>query len=112
MLKKYLIERNVPNVGATPREDLKNLTNKSNEILGKLGADEIKRGESFVTDDKVYCVYEAANEDVIRKHAQECGMPADKISEIKETISPDFGQGDEFYKGHHAEQSNVNLNFS
>src|SRR6476619_5301024 len=96
LLKKYLIERNVPNIGSTGREDFKKLTAKSNSVLSALGEKDIKWGESFVTDNKVFCVYEAANEDIIRKHAQECGMPADKITEIKETLSPEFGEGDDF----------------
>jgi hypothetical protein len=112
MLKKFLIERNVPNAGSFSHEDFKKVTAKSNDVLGKLGADDIKWGESFVTDNKIYCVYEAANEDIIRKHAQECGIPADTITEIKETLTPDFGQGEDFYKGHHTQSPDVNLNFS
>lgn len=91
MLKKYLIERNIPNVGQSSGDDYQKMVATSKEILEILGSD-IKWGESYVTDNKIYCVYESANEDLIRRHAELGGFPADKISEIKETLSPEFGQ--------------------
>lgn len=108
MLKKYLIERTVPNVGASKDADFKKITASSNEILEKLGPD-IKWDESFVTSDKIFCVYEAANEDLIRKHAQMGGFPVDKITEIKETLNPDYGE--QLYRGKDHKE-NVNINFS
>ena len=110
MLKRYLIERDIPNVGASSGDDYKKMVGTSNEVLENLGPD-IKWEQSFVTDNKVFCVYEAASEDLIRKHAQIGGFPVDKIREIKETLSPEFGQGDEFYKGKEG-TGGVNLNFS
>ncbi len=91
MLKKYLIERNIPNVGGSTPADYQKMVGASKEVLADLGPD-IKWEESYVTDNKVYCVYQAANEDVIRRHAELGGFPADKICEIKETLSPEFNQ--------------------
>ncbi len=108
MLKKYLIERDLPNVGSSSEADYKKMVGTSNEVLKNLGPD-IKWEESYVTDNKVFCVYEAASEDLIRKHAEIGGFPVNKISEIKETLSPDFGQP--LYKGRE-NSSGVNLNFS
>lgn len=108
MLKKYLIERELPNVGTSSEDDYKKMVGTSNEVLENLGPD-IKWDESYVTDNKVFCVYEAASEDLIRKHAELGGFPVSKISEIKETLSPDFGE--QLYKGKQND-SNVNLNFS
>ncbi len=108
MLKKYLIERNIPNVGQSSEEDFQNMVSTSKEILQILGSD-IKWGESYVTDNKLYCVYEAANEDLIRRHAELGGFPADKISEIKETLSPDSNQNFAFKPEH---RPNVDMNLS
>ncbi len=91
MLKKYLIERNIPNVGESSGSDFQRMVGTSNEVLKNLGPD-IKWEESYVTDNKVFCVYQAESEDLIRKHAELGGFPTDKISEIKETLSPEFGQ--------------------
>lgn len=87
MLKKYLIERNVPNVGSSSEEEFKKMTGTSNEVLRDLGPD-IQWKESYVTDDKIYCVYLAKNEEIIREHAKKGGFPSDKISEIKTTLDP------------------------
>ncbi len=108
MLKRYLIERDIPNVGSSSKDDFKKMVGTSNEVLENLGPD-IKWEQSFVTGDKVYCVYEAANEELIQKHAKLGGFPTNKISEIIETLSPEFGE--ELYKGK-PEADGVNLNFS
>lgn len=108
MLKKYLIERELPSVGSSSEEDYKKMVGTSNEVLENLGPD-IKWDESYVTDNKVFCVYEAANEDLIRKHAELGGFPVSKISEIKETLSPDFGK--QLYRGKE-KSSGVDLNLS
>jgi hypothetical protein len=108
MLKRYLIERELPNIGSSSEENYKKIVGTSNEVLENLGPD-IKWEQSFVTDNKVFCVYEAANEELIKKHAELGGFPANKISEIKETLSPDFGQ--QLYKGKE-NNSGVNVNLS
>ncbi len=108
MLKRYLIERDLQNVGSSSEDDYKKMVGTSNEVLENLGPD-IKWEQSFVTDNKVFCVYEAANEDLIRKHAEIGGFPVSKISEIKETLSPDFGQ--QLYRGKE-DKSGVNVNLS
>ena len=87
MLKKFLIERNVPGVGNAQTEEYEKMTSTSNEVLKNLGPD-IQWKESFVTDDKVYCVYLAKNEEIIREHAKLGGFSADKISEIKTVLDP------------------------
>jgi hypothetical protein len=87
MLKKYLIERNVPGVGSAQAEEYEKMTGTSNDVLKNLGPD-IQWKESFVTDDKIYCVYLATDENIIREHAKLGGFPADKISEIKTVLDP------------------------
>ena len=86
-MPKYIIEREIPGAGDLSAEDLKSISQKSCSILQNMGP-QIQWVESFVTDDKVYCTYIAPNEDEIRKHAQEGGFPANKISEIKGVIDP------------------------
>ena len=86
-MPKYIIEREIPGAGDLSAEDLKGISQKSCNILQNMGP-QIQWVESFVTDDKVYCTYIAPNEDEIRKHAQEGGFPANKISEIKSVIDP------------------------
>ncbi len=108
MLKRYLIERTIPNVGHWSEKEFKEAVGHSNEVLQNLGPD-IKWEESYVTDDKIYCVYQAANEEIIRKHASMGGFPADMVFEIKEMLSPEYGQ--ELYRGKEPDR-NVNLNLS
>ena len=93
MLKKYLIEREVPGVGSSSSDQFKQLTSTSNEVLRNLGPD-IQWKESFVTDDKVYCVYLAKDENIIREHARLGGFPSDKISEIKTVLDPTTAEGE------------------
>lgn len=87
MLKKFLIERNVPGVGNSKASEFEKMTGTSNEVLQNLGPD-IQWKESFVTDDKIYCVYLAKDENIIREHATLGGFPADKISEITTVLDP------------------------
>ncbi|MCY3803591.1 MAG: DUF4242 domain-containing protein [Proteobacteria bacterium] len=86
-MPRYLIEREIPGAGDLNGDDLKGISQKSCSILKEMGP-QIQWVESYVTDDKVYCTYIAPNEDEIRKHAEEGGFPANKISEIKNVISP------------------------
>ena len=86
-MPKYIIEREIPGAGELQADDLKGISQKSCNILRHMGP-QIQWLESFVTDNKIYCTYIAPNEDEIRKHAEEGGFPANKISEIKTVISP------------------------
>lgn len=94
MLRKFLIERDVPGVGQSSTEEFQKMTGTSNEVLQNLGPG-IQWKESFVTSDKIYCVYLAEDENIIRKHATLGGFPADKISEIKAVLDPTT-QGSEY----------------
>lgn len=87
MLKRYIIERNLPGVGSKTDEDFRSMTGTSNEVLRNLGPD-VQWKESYVTDDKVYCVYLAKDENIIREHAKLGNFPADKISEVKAVLDP------------------------
>ena len=86
-MRTYVIERGVPGVGRSSPEDLKNISRKSCDVLNGLGPD-IKWLHSYVTGDKIYCVYEAANEEIVREHARQGGFPADAVNEVNATISP------------------------
>ncbi|MEQ8651233.1 MAG: DUF4242 domain-containing protein [Kiloniellales bacterium] len=91
MLKRYMIERNIPEVGSFDREQLRCAAQKSNEVLTQLAPD-VQWVESYVAGDKTFCVYLARDEEVIRKHAEISGFPATKITEIRKMISPTTGQ--------------------
>jgi hypothetical protein len=86
-MPKYLIEREIPGAGKLSATELQGISQKSCGVLQKLGP-QIQWLQSYVTGDKVYCVYIAPNEDMVRKHAQEGGFPANRISEIKSVIDP------------------------
>ena len=86
-MRKFVIERELPAVGSMEREQLRGTAAKSNEALAQLAPD-IQWVESFVADDKTFCVYLAKDEDVIRKHAEISGFPANKITEVKRMIDP------------------------
>ena len=90
VMKKYVIERNIPKVGSLEREQLKAASQKSNEALLQVGPG-IQWQESYVADDKTFCVYLAENEALIHKHAELSGFPASKITEIKTMIDPCTG---------------------
>jgi len=84
---KYVIEREIPNAGKLSPQELQAISQKSCAVLQGLGP-HIQWVESFVTDDKVYCVYIAPNEQMIREHASQGGFPANRISAVKSVISP------------------------
>jgi hypothetical protein len=87
VMKKYVIERDLPKVGTLEREQLKAAAAKSNQALREVGTD-IQWIESFVAADKTFCVYLAKDESVIHKHAELSGFPASKVTEIGKTIDP------------------------
>ena len=86
-MPKFIIEREIPGAGEMSAGELKAVAQKSCAVLEKLGP-KIQWVESYVTGDKVYCVYVAPSEQLIREHAQQGGFPANRISEIKTIISP------------------------
>ncbi len=86
-LKKFIIERDIPEVGTFEREQLRGAAAKSNEVLEQLGSD-IQWVESYVAGDKTFCVYLAKDEDIIHKHAEISGFPATKVTEITKMIDP------------------------
>jgi hypothetical protein len=86
-MKTYLIERDIPGAGKLTPEQLKAISQKSCSILQNMGP-QIQWIQSYVTGDKIFCVYKAENEDLIREHAKEGGFPANVITEISTTISP------------------------
>lgn len=86
-MNKYIIEREIPDVGKIIGKDLCAAAGKSNAALAELGKD-IQWVESFVTADKTFCVYLAKDEDIIRKHAEISGFPANKITKVVRMIDP------------------------
>ena len=86
-MRKYLVEREMPKVGQTDAAGLRDAARTSNKALASLGPD-VQWVESFVADDKTFCVYLARDEAIIRKHAEISGFPASRITEIRRTIDP------------------------
>ena len=86
-MPKYVIERNIPGAGKLSSSELKAISQKSCDVLQQLGP-QIQWVESFVTGDKVYCVYNAPNEQIIRDHAQRGGFPVDRVEKVARVIDP------------------------
>ena len=86
-MPKFLIEREIPGVGQLSRQELQAASQKSCSVLSQLGP-QIQWIESYVTDDKLYCVYIAPNEEMVREHAAQGGFPANSVSEVKSIIDP------------------------
>ena len=91
IMPKYIIERTIPGAGDLTASDLQNISQKSCCVLTEMGP-QIQWLESFVTADKVYCVYIAPNEAAVREHAKKGEFPADSIAEIKTIIDPTTGE--------------------
>lgn len=89
-MKKYIIEREIPKVGTLEGDQLRKAAAKSNEVLDQLGTD-IQWKESFIAADKMFCVYLATDEAIIRRHAELSGFPASKITEVGQVIDPTTG---------------------
>jgi len=86
-MPKYIIEREIPNAGALSAADLKAISQKSCTVLQELGPS-IQWVQSYVTEDKITCVYIAPNADIIREHAKRGGFPADRVLEVAMIIDP------------------------
>lgn len=91
-MPKYLIERELPGAGALTSDELQGVAQTSCNVLKEMGP-QIQWVQSYVTGDKIYCVYISPNEELIRKHAQQGGFPANRISEIKTVIDPTTAEG-------------------
>ena len=86
-MPKYLIERNIPGAGKLTGEQLKAISQTSCGVLSNLGP-QIQWVHSYVTGDKIYCIYIAPNEDMVREHAKQGGFPANVVTEITTIIDP------------------------
>ncbi len=86
-MPKYVIEREFPNAGKLSAAELQAISQKSCSVLRNLGP-EIQWVQSYVTDDKIYCVYIAPNKQTVEEHAKQGGFPANRISEVKSVIDP------------------------
>jgi len=86
-MPKYVIEREIPGAGSFTSDQIVAISQKSCSVLKNLGP-EIQWIESYVTPDKIYCVYIAPNEAMVREHAKQGGFPANRISEVKRMIDP------------------------
>ena len=91
-MPRYVIERDIPGAGKLNAEELQGVAQKSCAVLQQLGP-QIQWIESYVTADKIYCVYVAPNEDMVRQHAAKGGFPANKISAVMSVISPTTAEG-------------------
>lgn len=86
-MNSYVIERAIPGIGGASATELQAISQKSCGVLAELGS-HIAWKHSYVTGDKVYCVYEAASDDLVREHARRGGFPADSVSQVQTVISP------------------------
>lgn len=91
-MPKYLIERDLPGAGQLTPEQLQGVSETSCNVLKNLGP-QIQWVQSYVTDDKIYCVYISPDEEMIREHAKQGGFPANSVSEIKTIIDPTTAEG-------------------
>lgn len=91
-MPKYVIEREIPEAGKLSPQQLQAISQKSCDVLRNLGP-QIQWLQSYVTDDKIYCVYIAPSEEMVREHAQQGGFPANRVSEVKQVIDPTTAEG-------------------
>jgi len=91
-MPKYMIERDVPGAGKLSPAELRDLSQRSCTVLGRLGPS-IQWVQSYVTNDRIYCVYIATGDDIIRQHAEQGGFPANRISQVRTVIDPTTGEG-------------------
>jgi len=89
-MPRFIIERNIPGASTLSQEELKAIAQKSCSVLNKMGP-RIQWNHSYVAGDKIYCVYIAPTEQMVREHAQQGGFPANVVSEVKSIIDPITG---------------------
>jgi len=90
-MNKYVIERTIPGAGKLSAKDIAEVTDRSLAVLRELGTD-VQWVHTFVCADKLYCVYNAANPDIVREHARRGGFPADSINQVVAVIDPTGAQ--------------------
>jgi hypothetical protein len=86
-MPKFVIERSIPNIGSVSAADLQAISQKSCGVLRDLGSD-VQWVQSYVTGDKIYCIYNAASEALVREHARRGGFPADSVARVVTAIDP------------------------
>jgi len=86
-MPKYVIEREIPGAGKLSPQDLQSISQKSCGVLKGLGP-QIQWVQSFVTDDKIYCIYIAPNREMVLEHARQGGFPAESVAEVRTVIDP------------------------
>jgi hypothetical protein len=91
-MPKFVIEREIPGAGDLSAQELQAISQKSCGVLQNMGP-QIQWVQSYVTGDKVYCVYIAQNEEMVRQHAEQGGFPANRVSEVKSVIDPTTAEG-------------------
>jgi hypothetical protein len=90
-MPKYVIERPLPGAGSLSADELNAISKKSNEVLAGMGS-RAKWQQSYVTDDKIYCVYVADNVEAVREHAKAGGFPCETVSAVSAVIDPSTGE--------------------
>jgi hypothetical protein len=91
-MPKFVIEREIPGAGDLSAQDLQAISQKSCGVLQNMGP-QIQWVQSYVTGDKIYCIYIAPNEEMVREHAAQGGFPANRVSEVKSVIDPTTAEG-------------------
>ncbi len=91
-MPKYVIEREIPGAGQLSPEQLKGISQASSGVLKTMGP-QIQWVQSYVTGDKIYCIYTAPNEEMVREHARQGGFPANSVAEVKAVIDPATAEG-------------------
>ncbi len=91
-MPKYVIEREIPGAGKLSAQELQAISQKSCGVLNQMGP-QIQWVQSYVTDDMIYCVYIAPNEEMVREHARQGGFPANRVSAIRSVIDPTTAEG-------------------
>ncbi|MBB3664619.1 MULTISPECIES: DUF4242 domain-containing protein [Prauserella salsuginis group] len=87
---RYVVERTLPGAGKLTDQELRDVSAKSNEVLAEMGED-VSWVESYVTDDKLYCVYDATDPELIEEHARRGGFPCDQVAPVRGVINPGTG---------------------
>lgn len=87
-MPKFVVEREIPKAGSLSSKQLQAMSQKSCEVLREMGGAQIQWVQSYVSDDRLYCIYVAPDEDAVRQHAQQGGFPANRISRIRSVIDP------------------------
>lgn len=86
-MPKFVIEREIPGAGKLSPSELQAISQKSCSVLSSMGP-QIQWVHGYVTDDKIYCIYNAASEEAVREHARQGGFPADRVSQVRSVIDP------------------------